>query len=108
MRAKGVETGCRVWSCSLPFGGELLLQRGVGEPLVAHRNPIPLLRDVTPLFEKATRTVAGIDNKACGTARTRKLLQRIDQHGAHALPGGRRMNIYQGHLLLVLTRFEDY
>src|SRR6185436_6856550 len=73
-------------------------KRGVGFGHVASRLVAScfcsvVLASHSSLFEKATRTVAGIDNKVCGTARTRKLLQRIDQHGAHALPGGRRMNI---------------
>src|SRR5690349_7391503 len=82
------------------------MQRGIGEPLVANRNRIPLLGDVAPLFKKAARTVACIDRKPRRAARTRKLLQRVCQHRANALPRSSGMDIKHVDPVLAFERGE--
>ena len=78
------------------------MQRGVGEPFAADRDGVALLRDIAALLEEAARAVAGVDGELGGAAAAGELFQRVDQHGADALPGRGRMHVE--HVDLVACR----
>ena len=52
-------------------------------------------------------SLASVGQSLC-TARAGKLFQRIDQHGAGALPGGRRMHVEQVDRLIIGERREAH
>src|SRR5687767_15522533 len=86
------------------FLSQRFLHRGVGEPHIAERNRIALLRDIAALFKEVPRRVTGIDLERLSAARGCELLQRVDQHGGGAVSARRRMDEKHVDLILALER----
>src|SRR5262249_50404646 len=66
---------------------------GFGQPLVAEGNGFALLCHEAAALEELLCAVADIGGQPGRAARACELLQRVDEHAADALPGGRGMNV---------------
>ncbi len=59
-----------------------------------------------PAPEEVLRVVAHVGGQPSGAARGRELLQRIDQHGADPVAGGRRMHVEHIDAVAAIERCE--
>ena len=81
----------RSWRALL--GSELLFHRGVGEPFVAERTVLRCCGTNPRRLKKSCALSLTSAVKPPRAARGRELLQRVDQHGADAMPRRRRMHV---------------
>src|SRR4051812_4357775 len=97
---------CRDVSWRALVGGELLLHRGVAEPLIADRDAVALLGAKAFALEELARVVARLDRQMRGATRRREFLHRAVEHRADALPGHRGMHVEQADLGWAIERDE--
>src|SRR5262252_3231288 len=89
----GLGATCPVVSLRALLGGKPLFHGRVRQPLVAEGNGVALLCHEAATLEELLRAIADVGGQARRAARARELLQRVDQHAADPLPGGRGMNV---------------